>query len=447
MATFQFLPVAASALLLILFIPAAPLPAQACTLFAAPSGKDANSGRNNNAPKSFTGATNAAQPGDVVCLKAGTYTLTATFYPPRSGTPNAWIVYKAWGDGPVVMSWAGKGTGDNNMFHFYSPRFPSGPHYLEFRGLTLEGHNQASYGFFCHNSHHLRFIGNTVKNQGSGGIGGIFCDYLTADHNLLYHIGYAGGGSSAISYNSSQFYDTYPGLHNIVSNNIIAGTYDSSAAHTDGNAIIMDLSAGSYDPSTAHTPPALILNNVAYGNGGRCIENYVVTNIWTINNTCYANGLDLSTGGFSSFDNHDSSSNRYINNIAYSINAYPFIIQGTVNNNLDFTRNMIWGGSLKGFSSSKGFVVAKEISASPPPFRAGVNGQYATAPPPWELGDALTLAPGSPARNAGIDPIIVARRYHAPAALISDLKKYIYRDINGRTRTPGRAVDLGAYQH
>jgi hypothetical protein len=34
-----------------------------------------------------------------------------------------------------------------------------------------------------------------------------------------------------------------------------------------------------------------------------------------------------------------------------------------------------------------------------------------------------------------------------PAAIVSDLKTYIYTDINGKARPKGGAVDLGAYQH
>jgi len=34
------------------------------------------------------------------------------------------------------------------------------------------------------------------------------------------------------------------------------------------------------DASTANTPPVLIINNVVYGNGGRCIHAYIVTNFW-----------------------------------------------------------------------------------------------------------------------------------------------------------------------
>src|SRR5439155_3086646 len=131
----------------------------------------------------------------------------------------------------------------------------------------------------------------------AAGISTKWCDYITADHNTVFHSGYLQGWASGISYNSTQWLDTYVGFHNFVTNNIISGSYDGSTNHSDGNGIIMDLSNNSYDYSTANTPPALVANNVVYENGGRCIQAYVVTNIWVVNNTCYKNALDTLEAG------------------------------------------------------------------------------------------------------------------------------------------------------
>src|SRR5690349_2714910 len=74
-----------------------------CTLFASASGNDGNSGTSASAPKTFTGAASASQPGSVVCLLSGTYNMGSTFYPPTSGTPSSWIVYKSYGNGAVNL--------------------------------------------------------------------------------------------------------------------------------------------------------------------------------------------------------------------------------------------------------------------------------------------------------------------------------------------------------
>jgi len=188
-----------------------------CTLYASASGNDNNAGTSPSAPKTFLGAANAAQPGAVVCLMGGTYNLSSTFYPPRSGTPTAWIVYKAYGDSPASLIWTAGATGQP-MFKFGSGTFPADPDYLEFRGFTMDGQSNALDGFLCAGAHHLRFIGNTINNTGGSGVGSVRCDYLTSDHNVINHNGYLYGWTSGISYNNNVFFDAYAGFHNIISN-------------------------------------------------------------------------------------------------------------------------------------------------------------------------------------------------------------------------------------
>src|SRR5919197_2843974 len=96
---------------------------------------------------------------------------------------------------------------------------------------------------------------------------------------------------SAITYNQQTLFDGYTGLHNIISNNIISGQFDPTSAHTDGNGISLDLTSQSTSGAT------LVVNNVVYGNGGRCIDvGSTSPNYWTntivVNNTCYKNSLD-----------------------------------------------------------------------------------------------------------------------------------------------------------
>jgi len=72
-------------------------------------------------------------------------------------------------------------------------------------------------------------------------------------------------------------------------------------------------------------------------------------------------------------------------------------------------------------------------------------GGYATSLAPSLLGTGLTLTPLlSPALSKGIDPSTLSG---VPANIVSDLKKYIYTDINGKARPQGGGSDLGAYQH
>jgi len=61
-----------------------------------------------------------------------------------------------------------------------------------------------------------------------------------------------------------------------------------------------------------------------------------------------------------------------------------------------------------------------------------------------QLGNGLTLLLISPAYNRGIDPSTLSG---IPSAIVSDLKQWIYTDINGKARPQGGGCDLGAYQH
>ncbi len=406
-----------------------------CTLFASPSGNDSNSGSSSSAPKTFNGAASAAQPGSVVCLLAGTYNLSSTFYPPTSGSPSSWITYQNYGNGPVNFVWTAGAIGQP-MFRFGNGTFPSGAAYLEFDGLNLDGQNNALDGFFCDGGHHLRFIGNTINNTGGSGVGAVQCDYLTSDHNLINHNGYLYGWTSAISYNTVPWFDSYPGFHNIISNNIITGEFDGSSNHTDGNGIILDLGG--------NTPPALIVNNVVYGNGGRCIEANQSTNFWVVNNTCYKNNLDPSLGNAGSFTSQDSSNGYFINNIALSVASNnPSYDQGGTNANIYYYADMYYGSPINfSYSDPSQLINADPLFLLPPSLSIG---GYATSLAPSLLGSGLTLTPLlSPALGKGIDPSTVPG---APANIVSDLKLYIYTDINGKARPQGGGSDLGAYQH
>jgi hypothetical protein len=406
-----------------------------CTLFASPSGNDSNSGSSSSAPKTFSGAASAAQPGSVVCLLAGTYNLSSTFYPPSSGLPSSWITYQSFGNGTVNFLWTGGAIGQP-MFKFGNGSFPSGPAYLEFRGFNLDGQNNALDGFFCLGGHHLRFIGNSINNTGGSGVGAVNCDYLTSDHNLINHNGYLYGWTSAISYNTVPWFDSYPGFHNIISNNIITGEFDGSSHHTDGNGIILDLGT--------NTPPALIINNVVYGNGGRCIEANVVTSFWVVNNTCYKNDLDTSLGNVGSFTSQNSNGGYFINNIALSVASNnPSYDQEGSNANIFYYADMYFDSSFNfTYADPSQLINANPLFLLPPTLSIG---GYATSLAPSLLGTGLTLTPLlSPALGKGIDPSTVPG---VSVNIVSDLKLYIYTDINGKARPQGGGSDLGAYQH
>ena len=340
------------------------------------------------------------------------------------------------------------------MFKLGNGKFPSGPAYLEFRGLNLDGQGNAADGFFCRGGHHLRFVSNSITNTGGSGIGSIECDYLTADHNVIYHNGRVPPSTkvpqwyswtSGISFNSNQWFDTYPGFHNIISNNIVAGEVDQSSKHTDGNGIILDLSNRTYDYSSANTPPALVINNVVYANGGRCLEAYTVTNFWLVNNTCYKNVLDLPKSSGVSVSVINSHDGYVINDLAVAWRSSDSCYdEESPTRNVSFFSNLCFKGSDASPSSSPSeFIQADPLFVASPDFPPASEKQLGDIPPPHLLGHGLMLQPTSPALGKGVDPSAFPG---LPSEIVSDLKKYVYVDFNGKPRPQGGPFDIGAYQ-
>ncbi|PYX84545.1 MAG: hypothetical protein DMG70_06115 [Acidobacteria bacterium] len=467
-----------------------------CTIYAAANGNDGNDGTKHADgtiyPKTLNGAAASTVPGSVVCLFGGRYELPYAFVPPHGGSSSSWITYKNYGDGDVLLVWTGGFTAAP-MINISSTVAPPTP-YVQFIGLTLDGQGTALDGFFCRGNSSVRFYGNVISNTGGSGIGSQNCDYVTADHNIISHNGYISAGAdpniaqyyswtSGISYNINQCSDSYDGLHLIISNNIIVGEVDQSpnhkdvnGRHTDGGGIILD-----YDTDTAppvitcrYPPGALIVNNIVYGNGGRCIAANEVSNFWIVNNTCYKNGLDLSEEpSIGEFDLQNSTNGHFVNNIsvAWQLTDAAYSQAGT-NSDIYYFKNLAFGSccsfacsdAMQWFSGDPVFVNTPYFDAA-----ATADGQYKTARPP-SVGTPTPHAPpqrctgmvptcgivsgfglassSSPAYNAGIDPttdsVLSARM---SANLKAEMQSYIYADINGRTRTAEVNWDLGALAH
>ncbi len=73
-----------------------PTPTIPCTIYAAPNGLTTNNGRTPSTPKPlcvYQGASDLAQPGDTVCLMAGTYTETSACYPHGGTATGGYVTY------------------------------------------------------------------------------------------------------------------------------------------------------------------------------------------------------------------------------------------------------------------------------------------------------------------------------------------------------------------
>ena len=112
-----------------------------------------------------------------MCLLGGRYELACTVYVRNSGTPSAWITFKNYGDGDVLMVWKGGLTcGDFPMIKLDATQTGSQPtNYVRFIGLTLDGQGTALDGFACVSNHNLRFSKNIITNTAGAGIATVGC--------------------------------------------------------------------------------------------------------------------------------------------------------------------------------------------------------------------------------------------------------------------------------
>jgi hypothetical protein len=464
-----------------------------CTLYAAANGNDANSGASPSSPKTLTGADGATSPGSVVCLLGGRYELSDTWTVKSSGTSGASVTFQSYGDGPVNIVWT-RTTPDSHAMILISGTYDgstfSGPENLIFQGLNLDGGignaalggtvgGGAANGFQCTEAKGITFVGNTITNTGGAGIAAVRCDYVISDHNLIFHSGYNNGqpsytSTSGITYNQIPWADTYSGIHNTISNNIVVGEVDQNA-HTDGNGIIFDLAYG----SNTTTPPGLIINNIVYGNGGRCIvANQYVANFWIVNNSCYKNDLDSTNepnfGGIvNNFATGISNVNGFVlNNISYSwaTSNPPYEQLNTSSNpGVTYQENLYYGAACSPTTICNGFINADPQFVTPPYFDPSAAYQYNAGRPPspgrpnyrsttlcsssqsqlWlptcDIDSGFALASTSPGHgNVGVDPTTLANDPNLQA----DLGAYVYYDINHNPRGGSTGVwDLGAYQH
>ena len=459
-----------------------------CTLYAAANGNDSNDGTKHVDgtihPKTLTGAAAATVPGSVVCLLGGRYELSCTFNVPNSGTSSAWIAYKSYGDGDALIVWMGGFTcGDYPMIKIDSTGATGRPtNYLQFIGLTLDGLGTALDGFSCRSNHDLHFYNNTISNTGGAGIQTVDCNYVISDHNIIHHNGYVLPGSpggyswtSGISYNNNTCNDTYTGFHFVAANNIIVGEVDQSQmiqppprlTPTDGNGVTVDI-----DQACATPPSALVVNNVVYGNGGRCFIANSAASVWVVNNTCYRNDLDTLQPGIGSLTTSNSNNVFFVNNISVSWQTTnpPFDKRNT-NTNITYAQNLYWGGPCYAdpspgtdfCSGNSNFIPKDPQFVGPLPYFDGAAaGQFKTSRPPSVLTPVNNASSGctgsvpacdiagpfavvstSPAYNQGIDPATLT----ADQNIKWDLATWVYKDISGKTRTAGVNWDLGALAH
>jgi parallel beta-helix repeat protein len=282
------------------------------TYYVSGNGRDSSNGLSTKtAFRTIQKAADLTLPGDTVYVMNGTYTEAYSFKNivtiTRSGTPNAWITYRAYpGHSPLLQS---------QNWHGFSIQ---GAAYIKIEGFEIEGNNAnvtlaeaiaqqtnlnnpltSGNGIGVGPSldgktyaHHIVIRNNQVHGLGGGGIYTFRADYITIDNNRVYNNGwYSPYGCSGISTLQNRNSDNNTGTKMVIRGNTVYGNanfvpFFSQGYITDGNGIIVDDSLNTLldSPLGAYEGRTLIANNVVYANGGRGIHVYRSSSVNIVGN-------------------------------------------------------------------------------------------------------------------------------------------------------------------
>ena len=370
----------------------------------------------------------------------------------RSGTPSAPITFTGFG-GTALIRYAG-GALDGGVLQTSFCRPWCASHDLVFKNLTIDGGNMMDAGVFVREgSHDVSVRDCVIRNTGATGIALNAVDHVIAEHNLIYRAGYNQGWSSGISLwsggseatygGSSAWYDGAPGFHNFIVGNVISGSYDNSSRHTDGNGIIVD--------GSGSIPPALIANNLVYENGGAGIDVYYNSgDVWVVNNTAYANGLDLKPGRRTAdYSIRHAARAHLVNDLAYgrkngSTYTTAYLYQSANGSTIDWATSIGYNGTVLSVDPSIATNPRRYRYVNPLFTRLPVipfgSTPWADATPPWRIGNDFSLQASSPAIGAGTNPTTGMSGAEATSA-----QHYLTTDLAGKGSTHGK-VDVGAYR-
>ncbi len=410
-------------------------------------GKSSNNGLSATSPKlTIQSVVSLTHPGDTVLVMDGIYKSTSgpvlNLTPAYSGSSEKYITYKAYPNHQPKI------TASGNVWNAVSINAS----YIVLDGLELEGNNAnitydeayasyqeniaggtnwSKYANFNTNGisiggpanesklpHHLVIRNCKVHDFPGGGISSIQADYTTIENNLVYnnawYMMYAGSGISILNPYDSDAVTTY---RNIVRNNICHTNkttipWVSGQRLSDGNGIIIDVNVTAYaggptEGQLNYKGRTLVENNVSINNGGSGIHSYLADHVDIVNNTACNNGTVV---GYPDIFTNSCKDVNIINNIMYSrkggkCNSAPKNVTEIYDYNIYFN----------GTVAKKG---AHDLVADP---------QFVNLNLDLLLGD-FHLKKSSPAVDSGSNTLKAEK------------------DIEGRIRPIGAAIDRGAYE-
>ena len=418
---------------------------------SANTGQDSNNGLSASSPfKTIQKAADITNPGDTVLIMNGVYTTTEgqVLSITRSGTPRAWITYKAYpGHSPQLQL-------QNNVWNGISVQ--NGASYIEINGLEVIGNSvnpivnlayaqsqQSNTSDSLTNNncisvdgrtgghpHHIRILNNKVHDCGGAGISAIQTDYMTIQGNEVYNNAwYSVYAQSGISTWQNWRFDSSTGYKMLIRNNKVYNNrqyipWIAVGKITDGNGIIIDDSRNTQNGSTlgAYTGRTLVENNIVFNNGGSGIHTYLSDHVDIVNNTAYLNNQSPEITLGQIFTNTSSDVN-ILSNILYPISGK------NVNSNWGST-NVTFNYNVYGNANSTTILVKgnHDIVANPKFVKASIDASKAN----------FQLQSTSPAINKGFAWTNWTRWINL---------KIADTDFAGKPRPSGSEYDIGAYQY
>jgi hypothetical protein len=255
-------------------------PALAADYFASPDGTGESCTR--ALPCPLGTAVPLAMAGDTVVLMDGIY--REGLYPRNSGTPDAWITFRADQCALPII----EGQGENAMLdmdgNYASGVYMGQATYLRFVGIVSRywdsGFGNGWTGLTTDSSNgHIEYI-NCI---GDGNGRTAFAMYSARGFLVRECISAHNGGSPTHSWSSGiQFYAVHGGPdENVVERSVSFENVDSQK-NNDGSGFIVD----------EETQGVTFVNNLAFGNGGSCMRLTRSNNTRMAHFSCYHNGMN-----------------------------------------------------------------------------------------------------------------------------------------------------------
>lgn len=365
--------------------------AQAATLYVSPTGTATPAtGCTRAAPCDLESAAGAAVAGDTVILMDGLY--KTRLYVPNSGTPDAWITFKADECATPILEGPGVGPDDNDQATGVGSEEAE---YVRFEGIVARGWN---IGFGN------GWAGGTDSNEKSNGHWEIehcisysngrtgFTFFSAENFTLKYSISAHNGSSRAQSWSSGVTLFEAEG-ENLVEG-VISFENTERENKSDGSGFIVDEESNG----------ATFINNIAFGNAGSCLRLTRSSGTRFINNTCYHNSqfggeaMGPTNPGELYFTQSDGPSPQqgvlFMNNVIVGTGQSPAGSQSVVNQPLSgWMNNVVTTGQVSYFTDATG---------NPP--------NFVPASGAMDLIGKGSNGNGAPTTDIGFDPKCLVKR-------------------------------------